>query len=221
MSHLSSAQKKTALFLLFAFHILVISVSNYLVQIPVTVFGFESTWGTFSFPLIFLATDLTIRIFGSQSAGRIVFAAMFPALLVSYIVSVIFFQGNYQSVEQLSHFNGFVARIALASFLAYLLGQLTDIMVFMRLRRLKSWWLAPGGSSILGTLLDTFFFYSVAFYASSDAFMAEHWITIAWVDYAFKLLVSLIVFLPIYGLLINFLLKNILPKTETVEPRTA
>ncbi len=218
MNTFSSKEARSALLILFAFHVIVISASNYLVQIPIKVFGLDSTWGTFSFPLIFLATDLTVRIFGSKEARRIVFAAMFPALIVSYVISVIFFQGSYQGVGELSNFNGFVARIAFASFLAYLFGQLVDIKIFSRLRQLKRWWIAPSCSTTLGSLVDTFFFYAVAFYASSDVFMAEHWVAIAWADYAFKLIVSLLLFIPIYGLLVQILIKNlILPSANTAK----
>ena len=101
--------------------------------------------------------------------------------------------------------NAFVARIALASFLAYSVGQLLDVKVFDRLRQLKHWWVAPAGSSVFGNLVDTFLFFAVAFYASSDAFMAEHWVEIAWVDYGFKLAVNLALFVPLYGMLLHFL----------------
>ena len=67
----------------------------------------------------------------------------------------------------------------MASFLAYVLGQLLDIQVFDRLRQLPQWWIAPTASTILGNLLDTFAFFSVAFWRSDNPFMAEHWVEIA------------------------------------------
>ncbi|MDG4870783.1 queuosine precursor transporter, partial [Guyparkeria sp. 1SP6A2] len=78
----------------------------------------------FSFPFIFLATDLTVRLFGKGPARAIVLRGMFPALLVSYVVSVVFPRGSFAGLEALGEWNLFVARIALASFLAYVLGQL-------------------------------------------------------------------------------------------------
>lgn len=203
-----------SLVLLSLFHIFIITLSNYLVQIAFEIplpFGgaIPTTWGTFSFPFIFLATDLTVRVFGAALARRIIFAVMFPALIVSYIVSVIFFEGQFQGFATLSEFNLFVFRIALASFAGYAVGQLMDIFVFNRLRQGKIWWLAPASSTIFGSLIDTFVFFAVAFYQSSDEYMAEHWFTIASVDYAFKLFVSLLLFLPLYGILLNYLVKKL------------
>ncbi len=189
-----------------AFHIIIIAASNYLVQIPVTVAGFHSTWGTFTFPLIFLATDLTVRLLGANNARKVIFKVLLPALIVSYIVSVLFFEGKYQGTAGLATFNSFVFRIAVASFIAYGVGQLVDIVIFNRLREKASWWIAPTASTVFGALIDTFVFFSIAFYASIDAFMAANWVEIAWVDYAFKLLVSIVFFIPAYGVIINRLL---------------
>jgi uncharacterized integral membrane protein (TIGR00697 family) len=175
------------------------------VQLPFMLFGFHSTWGALSFPFIFLATDLTVRIFGAEMARRIVLCAMIPALLISYGLSVLFYEGVYQGIEQLAEINLFVARIAIASFMAYVLGQILDVGVFNRLRASKNWWVAPTVSTVLGNALDTLVFFTIAFYQSSDPFIAEHWVEIALVDYGFKLGISLLLFLPMYGLLLNYL----------------
>ncbi|MCL2919405.1 7-cyano-7-deazaguanine/7-aminomethyl-7-deazaguanine transporter [Shewanella litorisediminis] len=210
MLQLSHAQYRRALLLLAGFHILVISASNYLVQLPFQLFGFHTTWGAFSFPFVYLATDLTVRIFGQQAARGIIFRAMMPALLISYFMGVLFHQGQWQGGAAAMEFNSFVFRIAFASFAAYLVGQLMDIRVFDRLRQSRRWWVAPAASTLIGNLLDTLVFFSVAFYASTDAFMAEHWVEIATVDYGFKLLVSLALFLPAYGMLLRILQDRIL-----------
>ena len=91
MTQFNSTQRTKALFWLSLFHLLVITSSNYLVQLPVSVFGFHTTWGAFSFPFIFLATDLTVRIFGAPLARRIIFAVMLPALIISYAISAQFY----------------------------------------------------------------------------------------------------------------------------------
>lgn len=192
---------------LIAFHLLVIIASNYLVQLPVTLFGWHTTWGAFSFPFIFLATDLTVRLLGKVPARRVIARVMLPALVASYAVSVLFHEGRFGGLAALGAFNAFVFRIALASFLAYALGQVLDIQVFDRLRRLRQWWIAPAASTVLGNALDTFVFFSIAFYASSDPFMAEHWVEIATVDYVIKLAVSLALFVPLYGMLLNAALR--------------
>jgi uncharacterized integral membrane protein (TIGR00697 family) len=188
---------------LVGFHILIIAASNYLVQIPISVFGFHSTWGTFTFPLIFLATDLAVRTLGATQARRVVFLSMLPALAISYLASELFVSGEFLGWEELRSLNDVALRIALASLAAYAVGQLLDIFVFNRLRQLLAWWVAPTVSTTLGALVDTFIFFSVAFYASSNEFMAQHWIEIAWIDYFFKLLVSVILFVPIYGFIID------------------
>ncbi len=205
MSAFTSAQQRKALTWLVGFHLLIITSSNYLVQLPFTLFGFHTTWGAFSFPFIFLATDLTVRIFGAQMAHKIIFKLMLPALLVSYGLSVLFFEGAFQGFAQLTEFNLFVARIAIASFMAYVLGQILDVHVFNRLRQAGPWWVAPTLSTILGNALDTLAFFAIAFYNSPDAFMAEHWTEIAMVDYVFKILISLFLFVPMYGVLLNYL----------------
>jgi hypothetical protein len=202
---LTTAQVKRALWLLVSFHILIISASNYLVQLPFQIFGLHTTWGAFSFPFVYLATDLTVRIFGQQPARRIIFMAMLPALLVSYVIGVVFHDGHFQGVSALSQGNDVVLRIAFASFAAYLLGQLMDIKVFAAIRAKCVWWVAPSVSTIFGNLMDTLVFFSVAFYASSDGFMAMHWPEIAAVDYSFKLLISFALFLPAYGVLLRYL----------------
>lgn len=209
MYNFTITQQKKALFLLSFFHILVIASSNYLVQIPFTIFGFHTTWGAFTFPFIFLTTDLTIRIFGANLARKIIFVVMIPALLLSYLISVLFFKANWTGIESLLLFNVFVARIALASFSAYAIGQLMDISVFSYLRKNKSWWVAPSVAAIFGNMIDTLVFFGVAFYQSNDAFMAKNWQEIAFVDYSFKILICAIFFLPLYGLLLNYLQRKL------------
>ncbi|ABN59621.1 7-cyano-7-deazaguanine/7-aminomethyl-7-deazaguanine transporter [Shewanella sp. SP2S2-4] len=210
MLMLTTAQLRRALFLLVGFHILIICVSNYLVQLPFQLFGYHTTWGAFSFPFVYLATDLTVRIFGQQAARSIILKAMVPALMISYVMGVVFHQGSFQGADSLAEWNTFVFRIAFASFAAYLIGQLMDIKVFARLRMSRSWWVAPAASTLVGNLVDTLVFFSIAFYASSDSFMAANWPEIATVDYGFKLIVSLGLFLPAYGVLLKVLQDKIL-----------
>jgi len=211
------SQERRLLIFVATFHIMIIAVSNYLVQLPFEIFGFHTTWGAFSFPFIFLATDLTVRMFGESLARKIVMGVMLPALLISYVGSVIIAEGNYVGLKGLLEFNTFVARIALASFIAYFVGQLLDIKVFTKLREAKLWWIAPAASTVIGNLIDTLLFFSIAFYASVDPFMAENWLEIAWVDYIFKLVISLAFFLPMYKLILNFLSKKL--EIVTREPK--
>jgi len=214
MTPFTSVQRKHALVWLSLFHLLVITSSNYLVQLPISIFGFHTTWGAFSFPFIFLATDLTVRIFGAPLARRIVLAVMIPSLMVSYVISSLFYMGAWQGFGALANFNLFVARIAAASFMAYALGQILDVHVFNRLRQSRHWWLAPTASTLFGNISDTLAFFFIAFWRSPDPFMAQHWVEIALVDYSFKVLISIVFFLPMYGVLLNMLLKRLADKSD-------
>ena len=216
MSLIPPAQQRTAWLVLVSFHLFIIALSNYLVQIPVEIFGLQTTWGAITFPFIFLATDLTVRIFGSGLARKIIYTAMFPALIISYVFSVLFAQGQFQGLAALGEFNTFVARIAFASFLAYTVGQLLDVYVFNRLRALPQWWVAPAASNIVGGFLDTVVFFSVAFYLSTDEFMAANWPEIAAVDYLIKIIVNLLLFVPVYGVVMASIARRITIKPTTV-----
>jgi queuosine precursor transporter len=214
MFYFSGKQQRSTLFILAIFHLLIITASNYLVQLPISIFGLHTTWGAFSFPFIFLATDLSVRILGAAPARRVIFLSMLPALVLSCLVSGLFFKGSWQGFSGLLHIDSMVLRIAGASFSAYLLGQLLDISVFNRLRQMRRWWLAPSIAMFFGNLSDTFSFFFVAFYQSTDAFMAANWVEIALVDYSYKLLICIIFFLPAY----HVLLKKIMARLAALQP---
>ncbi len=212
MRSIQATPSRVPLFLslLVAFHIAIVIASNYLVQLPITLLGFHSTWGAFSFPFIFLATDLTVRLIGKQPARRVNTRAMLPALVASYVVGVLFREGHFNGWGALGDFNTFVFRIAFASFAAYVFGQLLDIQVFDRIRqRSNAWWLAPAAASVFGQALDTAAFFSIAFWRSPDAFMAAHWVEIAAVDYVIKLSVSLLLFVPAYGVMLAAIVRTV------------
>ncbi|NYT63560.1 7-cyano-7-deazaguanine/7-aminomethyl-7-deazaguanine transporter [Alcaligenaceae bacterium] len=211
MTAISAPQSRVSFYLalLVAFHVLIIISSNYLVQLPIDLFGFHSTWGAFSFPFIFLATDLTVRLIGKAEARSVIARAMIPALIASYFISVLFHEGRFNGMATLGEFNSFVFRIAFASFAAYVLGQLLDVQVFDRMRRgYVQWWVAPAAASVVGQALDTAAFFSIAFWRSSNSFMAAHWGEIAVVDYVIKLAVSLLLFVPMYGIALNAIIRT-------------
>ncbi|MGO3183915.1 MAG: 7-cyano-7-deazaguanine/7-aminomethyl-7-deazaguanine transporter [Aequorivita sp.] len=206
---MSSNKIQRLALLLVGFHILIVASSNYLVQFPITVFGFKATWGAFTFPFIFLATDLTVRLFGARIGRRIIFYAMFPALIVSYLITVGFRHGVWLGFESLFTFDLFVARIAIASFSAYVVGQILDVFVFNKLRQHKQWWHAPVASGIFGNFMDTLVFFTIAFYKTSDTYLAENLVEIATVDYFFKIVINALFFLPLYKVILDLVTKRL------------
>lgn len=195
--------RQKLILLLAGFHILIIASSNYLVQFPITIFGYKATWGAFTFPFIFLATDLTVRLMGAHVGRQIIFYAMFPALILSYLITAGFRHGVWLGWDKMIGFNLFVFRIALASFMAYVVGQIMDVFVFNRLRQHPQWWHAPLASAIVGNFIDTLTFFVIAFYRTDDAYLAEHLWEIAFVDYCFKILINALFFLPLYKVILN------------------
>ena len=182
-----------------AFHMFIIGLSNYLITLPIVLFGFHLTWAAFSFPLIVVATDLTVRLLNKQVARKIINIAFIPAILIS--VTVIYFTGN--SINE-------AIRIGIASGCSYLVSNLLDVYIFQKVReKFKQWWAAPLGSSILANAIDTFTFFSVAFYGSANIFMREHWPSIAFNQTSTKIIISWLVILPIYGFLLKYLSKKL------------
>ncbi len=172
------------------FHIFIIALANYTVQFTGQFLGYDFTWAMFVFPLVILATDLTVRLSGEREARRVVAMAYLPAILISAWLAD--------------------WRIGIASGTAYLVGQLLDIRVFQKIReRSDRWWVAPLISTFFANILDTYTFYSVAFYRSSDDFMAANWLPIATIDLLFKIAVSVLVFLPAYGVLLGYLTRKL------------
>lgn len=181
------------------FHLFVIALSNYLVTLPVTVLGLAITWSAFSFPLIVVATDLTVRLLGKHQARKVIAFAYIPAIIAS--IAVVYLTGAPESVA---------IRIGIASGTAYLLSNLLDVFVFQKIReRYSAWWLAPFGSSIVANVIDTFAFFAVAFHNSADSYMAQHWVYIAADQTLTKIIISAIVVLPVYGVLLNYLSKRV------------
>lgn len=183
----------------------VVAASNYLVQFPFTHFGLQDllTWGAFTYPVAFLVTDLTNRSYGPAAARKVVYAGFAIAVVLSVWLAT--------------------PRIAIASGSAFLAAQLLDVAIFDRLRR-KAWWQAPLISTVIGSLLDTVLFFSLAFAARfamlDTAFGLEDgslafpvslfgadvplWVSLALGDLCVKLAVGVVMLAP-YGALLAVL----------------
>lgn len=189
--------------ILSACHVFLLTISNIVVQFPFSILGFHTTFGAFIYPAIFVLTDLTIRLSNAQIARKVIFRSMFPGLLISYGVASYLEASSSQHWSDFFVFHPMPFRIALACFIAYVAGQLLDISVFQRYRNKGFWWLAPMLSAIVGNVMDTALFFAIAFYHCNNLFLSQHWMEIASVDIFFKIAISLIAFIPMYGIILN------------------
>ena len=162
----------------------VVLSSNYLVQFPINYYGLNEilTYGAFSYPVAFLITDLANRPYGKIIARKIVYFGFFIG-----IIFTLFFSTNFEDLISI--------RIAVGSGVAFLTAQLLDIQIFDRLRK-KQWFVAPLTSSLIGSTIDTFLFFSISFYGTGVP-----WVTLSLGDLAVKLLVALIMLIPFRMLL--------------------
>ena len=164
---------------------LVVVASNYLVQFPIQLFGLSEilTYGAFSYPITFLITDLANRAYGKILARKVVYVGFIIGILLTLFVST-----NFSDIVSI--------RIAIGSGVAFFIAQNLDVQIFDTLRK-KTWFVAPLTSSILGSVTDTFLFFSIAFYATGVP-----WVTLAFGDLAVKLFIALVMLIP-FRLLID------------------
>ena len=157
----------------------VVLASNYLVQFPINYYGLGEilTYGAFSYPIAFLITDLANRSYGKFIARKIVYIGF-----VIGIIFTLFFSTNFEDLISI--------RIAIGSGVAFLVAQLIDVQIFDQLRK-KKWFIAPLTSSLIGSTIDTFLFFSISFYATGIP-----WITLSLGDLTVKILVALIMLIP-------------------------
>ena len=165
----------------------VVLTSNYLVQFPINHYGLEEllTYGALSYPIAFLITDLANRSYGRIVARKIVYTGF-----VIGISFTLLFSTNFADLISI--------RIVIGSGTAFLVAQLLDVQIFDNLRK-KKWYIAPFTSSIIGSTVDTFLFFSISFYATGVS-----WVTLALGDLAIKILITLLMLIP-FRLLLNTL----------------
>jgi len=177
---------KLFLFLSFLMGVVVLS-SNYLVQFPIKYYGLEEilTYGAFSYPIAFLITDLANRSYGKLVARKIVYVGFGIGISFTLIFST-----NFADLISV--------RIAIGSGTAFLVAQLLDVQIFDQLRKRK-WFIAPLTSSLIGSTIDTFLFFSISFYATGIP-----WVTLSLGDLAVKIIVALVMLIPFRLLLGTF-----------------
>ncbi len=165
---------------------IVVLASNYLVQFPIQYYGLEEilTYGAFSYPVAFLITDLANRSYGKIVARKIVYVGF-----IIGIVFTLFFSTNFADLISV--------RIAIGSGTAFMVAQLLDVQIFDYLRQ-KKWFVAPLTSSLIGSTVDTFLFFSISFYATGIP-----WVTLSLGDLAVKIFVALVMLIPFRLLLVT------------------
>ena len=154
-------------------------ISNYLVQFPIKYFGLSEilTYGAFSYPITFLITDLANRAYGKFVARKIVYIGFFIGVSLTLLIST-----NFSDLISI--------RIAIGSGIAFFVAQNVDVGIFDKLRK-KTWYVAPLISSIFGSIVDTFLFFSISFYATGVP-----WTTLALGDLSVKLFIALSMLIP-------------------------
>ena len=164
----------------------VVLASNYLVQFPIQYYGLENilTYGAFSYPIAFLVTDLANRFYGKLIARKIVYVGF-----IIGIVFTLFFSTNFSDLISV--------RIAIGSGTAFLVAQLLDVSIFDKLRKNK-WFIAPLTSSLIGSIVDTFLFFSISFYGTGIP-----WVTLSLGDLTVKIFVALLMLIPFRLLLVT------------------
>ncbi len=166
------------IFLIFCMGVIVV-LSNYLVQFPVKFYNLEEilTYGAFSYPITFLITDLSNRAYGKKITRKIVYLGFIIGVLLSLLVST-----NFSDLISI--------RIAIASGTAFFIAQNLDIQIFDKLRKRK-WYIAPLYSSIVGSIVDTFLFFSISFYKTGIP-----WVSLALGDLIIKFVIALVMLIP-------------------------
>ena len=166
-------------FLLALLMAVVVALSNYLVQFPIKYFHLENllTYGAFSYPIAFLITDLSNRRYGRNIAKKIVYLGFTLGVFLT-----LYFSTNYSNIISI--------RIAIGSGTAFLVAQLIDVHIFDKLRKSK-WFIAPLTSSLVGSTIDTFLFFTISFYGTK-----VNWITLSFGDLSVKILIALIALVP-------------------------
>ena len=177
---------KKFILLSFLMGVVVLS-SNFLVQFPVNHLGLNEilTYGAFSYPVAFLITDLANRAYGKIIAHKIVYLGFLIG-----IIFTLFFSTNFADLISI--------RIAIGSGSAFLVAQLLDVQIFDKLRK-NRWYIAPLVSSSIGSIVDTFLFFSIAFFGTGVP-----WVTLSLGDLIVKLIVALAMLIPFRLLLKTF-----------------
>ena len=177
---------------------LIMALSNYLVSFKFELFGIPFAMSAFTIPLVYVMTDLITRVVGRTEARDVALLSLIPGVILSFCV--IYISAPFE----------IALRIALASGTSHIVSNLLDIYVFQYFRnKYNQWYVAPSTSGVAVTIFSTYFFFALAFINSANTFMADNWYIVATNQILVKIVTSLIVILPVYKIVLDFITKKL------------
>lgn len=178
---------------------LLITVSNYLVHFKFLAFGLPMTYAVWCTPLFMVITDLMTRMQGKELARRVLILTLVPGMIGTLIGGFIY-GGDTVGIF----------RITIASGICYLIPMMLDVSIFAWLReRISAWYVAPGVSGVITSIMMTYLFWGLAFAEGADQYLADNWYIIATNQIMVKCLLNLLILVPLYGVLLNYLQSRI------------
>lgn len=175
-----SVRNDSTLFILIAFFIAVLIVSN-IASVKITGFGwllFDA--GTILFPLAYIIDDIITEVYGFRLMRRLIFIGLGTLVITSLTFTAV--QAlppatDWPNQEAYETILGQVPRIVAASMIAYFIGELANSYILARLKvktKGKYLWGRLMGSSVIGHALDTVIFTIVAFAGILSGSMLLH-----------------------------------------------
>lgn len=166
---------------------------------PINVFPVITDGGAFLFPLTYVVGDVLSEVYGLKAARKAIligFAMAVLAALTFWVVQLSPPAEGWENQEAFEAVLGFVPRIVLASICGYLVGQLLNVYVLVRIKertKEKALWLRLIGSTVVGELADTVVFCTIAFYG---VITGSEFLNYVFYGYVYKVLLE-VVLLPI------------------------
>ncbi len=155
--------------------------------------------GAFLFPLVYITGDVLSEVYGLKAARKAIylgFALAVLAALTFWLVQISPPANGYENQDAFEAVLGFVPRIVLASICGYLVGQLVNAYILVKIKERtqeKALWLRLIGSTVVGEFADTVVFCTIAFYG---IITGGEFLNYVIVGYLYKTLLE-VVLLPI------------------------
>lgn len=216
-----------------------VGVSRANIHIFGSPFSFHLTAGVLLWPVVFVMTDIINEYYGPKGVrflsfltiGLISFAFVILSLAIWLKPSEYFSIGN--GIEKPDNaFSGIFGQgvwIIIGSMVAFLVGQILDVLIFHKIKKLtgeKSIWLRATGSTLVSQLVDSFVVLFIAFYVGKriQTGQGEPWsmhqvLVTGTGNYIYKFAVALLLTPVIYG--VHHLIEKYLGKEQAAEMKQA